>query len=203
MYGKLAQVDGDRSEHDLVLRQLKSLDTDRRCWQQVGATLVEKNVGEVVPALQSTRDNLQTTVDKLTKLVGSREEQLAELTKKYGIREVGASAAAAAVSGYRPARCACRRLPFADCPWWPDVWAAAAATRLALGKFYPSLEIHTVFMAMFAFVIVGAIALPPSARAPLPTRRERRATLVRRCAAIITVCVSTDAARKARRKDAR
>lgn len=95
MYGKLAQVDGDRSEHDLVLRQLKSLDNDRRCWQQVGATLAEKRVGDVVPALQATRNNLQATVEKLTKLVSSREEQLAELTRKYGIREVGASAAAA------------------------------------------------------------------------------------------------------------
>lgn len=99
LYGRLGQVDGDRSEHDLVLRQMKLLDGERRCWHQVGATLVEKQVKDVVPALQINRDAMQATVENLTKAVAAREDQLAALTKKYGIREVGASAAAAAASG--------------------------------------------------------------------------------------------------------
>ncbi len=96
LYNRLAVVDGDRSEHDLVLKQLSSLEGSRRCWHQVGAVLAEKTVAEVLPVLKTNRGQLADTVVKLTEAVQAREKELAEMTKKYGIREVGASAAAAA-----------------------------------------------------------------------------------------------------------
>lgn len=94
LYARLGQVDSDRSEHDLVLKQLRSLDGDRRCWHQVGAVLTERTVADVVPVLESTRENLQATVERLTLAVTDREKSLTELSRKLGL-----SSAAGAATG--------------------------------------------------------------------------------------------------------
>ena len=39
----------------LVLSQIRDLNADRRCWNQVGDVLVETQAGQVVPKLESTR----------------------------------------------------------------------------------------------------------------------------------------------------
>lgn len=84
LYSRLGQVDSDRSEHDLVLKQLTQLNGERRCWHQVGAVLTERTVGDVAPVLKSTRDNLQATVEKITATVQEREQSLADVASKIG-----------------------------------------------------------------------------------------------------------------------
>lgn len=98
LYGRLAGVDSDRSEHDLVLKQLAALDGSRRCWHQVGSVLAETTVAEVVPVLKINHGQLVESVQTLTGAVQAREKTLSEMTTKYGIREVDASTAAAAQS---------------------------------------------------------------------------------------------------------
>lgn len=98
LYSRLAGVDSDRSEHDLVLKQMEKLDGSRRCWHQVGTVLAETTVAEVVPVLKINHSQLIESVQSLTAAVQAREKQLSELTNKYGIREVDASTAAAAQS---------------------------------------------------------------------------------------------------------
>jgi len=84
LYGRLGQVDSDRSEHDLVLKQLTQLDGERRCWHQVGAVLTERTVGDVAPVLKGTRDKLQNTVERITATVAERESKLADIARKIG-----------------------------------------------------------------------------------------------------------------------
>eukprot|EP00177_Eucheuma_denticulatum_P008615 GFKZ01015677.1.p3 GENE.GFKZ01015677.1~~GFKZ01015677.1.p3 ORF type:complete len:117 (+),score=24.04 GFKZ01015677.1:68-418(+) len=88
LYTKLGQVESDRNEHELVLKQLTSLESERRCWQQIGPVLAEKKVGDVLPILTMNRDRFSDTVKQLTETVGRKEKEISDLQTKYGIREV-------------------------------------------------------------------------------------------------------------------
>lgn len=93
LYGRLGQVDSDRSEHDLVLKQLTSLNGERRCWHQVGAVLTERTVSDVAPVLKNTRDKLQSTVERIRATVAEREQKLADIARKIGAPEPVSAAA--------------------------------------------------------------------------------------------------------------
>lgn len=41
-----------------MLKQLSGLESDRRCWQQIGPVLAEKTVGDVLPILTMNRDQV-------------------------------------------------------------------------------------------------------------------------------------------------
>lgn len=49
---KIAELDSDRNEHELVLRALTGLDPARRCYRSIGGVLVERTIAEVQPAVQ-------------------------------------------------------------------------------------------------------------------------------------------------------
>lgn len=106
LYARLGQIDSDRSEHDLVLKQLRSLDGKRRCWHQVGAVLTERTVAEVVPVLESTREKLQSTVERLTSAVTDREKSLSQLSRKLGVSPTATAGECASESkGACPSKC--------------------------------------------------------------------------------------------------
>lgn len=58
--GKTIELQSELAEHDLVVRTLEPLDAGRKCFRLVGDVLVERTVGEVLPAVQKNRDNLKT-----------------------------------------------------------------------------------------------------------------------------------------------
>ena len=37
----------------MVIEEVKDFDSSRKCWRLIGGTLIEKTVGEVVPALKA------------------------------------------------------------------------------------------------------------------------------------------------------
>ncbi|CDF40154.1 unnamed protein product [Chondrus crispus] len=88
LYTKLGQVDGDRNEHELVLKQLSGLDGNRRCWQQIGPVLAEKKVADVLPVLTMNRDRFTDTVKQLSETIKEKDKEITEMQTKYGIREV-------------------------------------------------------------------------------------------------------------------
>ncbi|KAK1861583.1 hypothetical protein I4F81_004166 [Pyropia yezoensis] len=86
------EADGDRAEHDLVLRQLAPLPPSRRCWHQVGSVLSTRTVGEVVPVLTAERTRLEGVMRESANRLAEAEAALAELTRTYNIRERGQGA---------------------------------------------------------------------------------------------------------------
>ncbi len=68
---KLAELQMDLNEHKLVIDTLVGVDPERRCFRLVGGVLVERQVGEVSPALQNNKD-------KISKLIETLEKQLSE-----------------------------------------------------------------------------------------------------------------------------
>ena len=87
LYGKVAALESDRSEHEIVLAQLKTVPSDRRCWQQIGEALCEQNVESVQGSLTANLEKIGSTVEKLSAQLQERETRLGELAAKYGFSE--------------------------------------------------------------------------------------------------------------------
>ncbi|BAM79127.1 similar to prefoldin 2 [Cyanidioschyzon merolae strain 10D] len=82
---KVAELEAERAEYDLVLETLASLEPEislhaeadaetpvripRRCWQQVGDVLLERRKDEVLPMLESQRERLQHVIHELQRQI--------------------------------------------------------------------------------------------------------------------------------------
>ncbi|KAG2434699.1 hypothetical protein HXX76_007589 [Chlamydomonas incerta] len=95
------ELGAEATEHQLVMDALQKLDKDRKCFRLVGDVLVERTVGETVPAVAKNRDNLKSTIESFQKQFEIQKKDLAEFQEKYKIRvrsegEVAEEEAAAA-----------------------------------------------------------------------------------------------------------
>ncbi|XP_043541214.1 prefoldin subunit 2, partial [Chiloscyllium plagiosum] len=61
--GKGAELEQEVAEHGLVIDTLAEVDPDRRCFRMVGGVLVERTVREVLPALESNKQQVGCPVD--------------------------------------------------------------------------------------------------------------------------------------------
>lgn len=57
--GKIGELEMDADEHRLVIAALSPLPPTRKCWRKVGAVLVESNVEQTLPVLDT---NLQGVI---------------------------------------------------------------------------------------------------------------------------------------------
>eukprot|EP00695_Tsukubamonas_globosa_P003025 TRINITY_DN436_c0_g1_i1.p2 TRINITY_DN436_c0_g1~~TRINITY_DN436_c0_g1_i1.p2 ORF type:complete len:132 (-),score=64.20 TRINITY_DN436_c0_g1_i1:54-404(-) len=85
---KIGELEVERSEHNLVIETITPLEPARTCYRLVGGTLVQRTVGEVLPAVQKNRDNLSEVLEQLTKSITEKESELAAFTAKYKIKIV-------------------------------------------------------------------------------------------------------------------
>lgn len=53
----MIKLEDEKRETILVLEAIKELDHTRRCWRSIGGVLVERTIGEVIPALKLRVDN--------------------------------------------------------------------------------------------------------------------------------------------------
>jgi prefoldin subunit 2 len=58
LMSKIADLEIDRNEHQLVEETLKPLDPSRRAYRLVGEVLVERTVEEVLPSVTSNKENV-------------------------------------------------------------------------------------------------------------------------------------------------
>jgi prefoldin subunit 2 len=86
LQGKIIDLEGEIREHDLVVKTLKPMDTIRRCYRLVGDVLVERTVGEALPAVQRNRDNIEGALQALVKQLEAKQKELEAFQTKYKIR---------------------------------------------------------------------------------------------------------------------
>ncbi|XP_005061640.2 PREDICTED: prefoldin subunit 2, partial [Ficedula albicollis] len=55
---KAAELELELNEHSLVIETLREVDPTRKCFRMVGGVLVERTVKEVLPALESNREQV-------------------------------------------------------------------------------------------------------------------------------------------------
>lgn len=75
----------DRNEHILVEETLAPLDPARRAYRLVGEVLVERTVEQVLPSVQSNRQNLDNAIQTLQSRLDGKQKEAAELKAQYNI----------------------------------------------------------------------------------------------------------------------
>jgi prefoldin subunit 2 len=86
---KLSELESDRNEHKLVVDALKDMDPSRKCFRMVGGVLVERTVGEVLPALKMNVDKMEEVIANLNGQIKEKGKELLELKEKHNIKFQG------------------------------------------------------------------------------------------------------------------
>jgi prefoldin subunit 2 len=73
---KIGDVEQETEEHKLVLETLKDLPEDRKCFRMINGVLVEKTVGDVVPALTTNSEGLKKVLEDLMKQYKSKQDEM-------------------------------------------------------------------------------------------------------------------------------
>ena len=64
---KIAELDGEVAEHRLVIKTLEKTSSDRKCFRMIGGVLVERTVGEVLPAVKQNESGVSKIINKTSK----------------------------------------------------------------------------------------------------------------------------------------
>ncbi|XP_068611703.1 prefoldin subunit 2 [Brachionichthys hirsutus] len=86
---KAAEMEMDINEHSLVIETLKDVDHSRKCYRLVGGVLVERTVKEVLPALETHKEQISKYIESLNTKMQSKGRELTEYRERYNIRLVG------------------------------------------------------------------------------------------------------------------
>ena len=83
---KTQDLEMDLKEHDLVLSTLSTItDKQRRCYRMIGGVLIEHTVGEVVPALESNREQINNVIESFKQKTEEKGKDLAAYKLKHDI----------------------------------------------------------------------------------------------------------------------
>ncbi|XP_019713888.1 prefoldin subunit 2 [Hippocampus comes] len=89
MASKAAELEMESNEHSLVIDTLKDVDPSRKCFRLVGGVLVERTVKEVLPALQTNKEQISKIIESLNTMMQEKGRELTEYRERYNIRLVG------------------------------------------------------------------------------------------------------------------
>ncbi|XP_057957481.1 prefoldin subunit 2 [Malania oleifera] len=86
IYSKITELEMEVSEHSLVMGAIQPLDPSRRCYRMIGGVLVERNIKEVLPAVQRNKEGLEEVIARLNEALEKKKKDIAEFEAKYKIR---------------------------------------------------------------------------------------------------------------------
>eukprot|EP00752_Nemacystus_decipiens_P001828 g1765.t1 len=86
MRRKIAELEGEVSEHQMVVDTLEPMDATRRAYRLVGGVLVERTVGEVLPTVKANQEGIKQLLQQLATTRANKEKEAAEWKIKYKIR---------------------------------------------------------------------------------------------------------------------
>ncbi|KAK9382490.1 Prefoldin subunit-domain-containing protein [Kockiozyma suomiensis] len=88
---KIGELESETDEHKLVLDTLKPLPVDRKCFRMIGGVLVERTVGEVIPALETNAGGVEAVLKQLVEEYRKTEEDMRNWQKKNKVQVVQGS----------------------------------------------------------------------------------------------------------------
>ncbi|KAL8618526.1 hypothetical protein ACOMHN_000671 [Nucella lapillus] len=83
---RIAEVEMDLKEHELVIGTLNESAPDRRCYRMVGGVLVERTVGEVLPTLVTNKDQMTQFVENMNKQLEVKGREVNVYREENNIR---------------------------------------------------------------------------------------------------------------------
>ena len=66
-------------------KQLLAVDDKRRCFRLIGGVLVERTVGEVIPAIGKNLENIEIAMKKLNEQVLRMDEESEAFRKEFNV----------------------------------------------------------------------------------------------------------------------
>eukprot|EP00428_Durinskia_dybowskii_P078974 CAMPEP_0170355126 /NCGR_PEP_ID=MMETSP0117_2-20130122/479_1 /TAXON_ID=400756 /ORGANISM="Durinskia baltica, Strain CSIRO CS-38" /LENGTH=124 /DNA_ID=CAMNT_0010609149 /DNA_START=53 /DNA_END=427 /DNA_ORIENTATION=+ len=82
---KVSELTLERDEHKLVIDQLSTLEPERKAFRLIGGILVEKTVGEALPAVQQNYEGLKELLSKLDETLKTKDAERKVYKEKHGI----------------------------------------------------------------------------------------------------------------------
>merc|ERR1711916_264595 len=73
-------------DHTLVAKALKDMDESRRCYRLVGQVMVERTVGQVLPAVNHQKSGIADIIEKLGQKLEVQGALIQAIQAKYKIR---------------------------------------------------------------------------------------------------------------------
>ncbi|CAL1396749.1 unnamed protein product [Linum trigynum] len=86
IYSKITELEMEVSEHSLVINAIQPLDPARRCYRMIGGVLVERNIKEVLPAVQRNKEGIEEVIARLNEALEKKKKEIADFEAKYKIR---------------------------------------------------------------------------------------------------------------------
>ncbi|KAJ1899599.1 Cochaperone prefoldin complex subunit [Coemansia sp. IMI 209127] len=83
---KIGELELQLDEHNLVIKTMTPMPEDRKCFRLINGVLVERVVKEVLPALETNRDGISTTIAQLTTQYKKRDQDFSDFQKQNHIR---------------------------------------------------------------------------------------------------------------------
>jgi len=88
---KIGELEIELNEHHLVIVAIEKLEPVRRCYRLVGGVLVERTVGDVLPAVKKNKDGIADVIQQLRDQLHKRSEELNDFIVKNKIQIKGGS----------------------------------------------------------------------------------------------------------------
>lgn len=83
---KIGELEQDSDEYKLVVNTITPMSGDRKCFRLVGGVLVERTVGEVLPALKANQDGIKGLLEKLVEQYKSKDTEFLAFQKEHRIQ---------------------------------------------------------------------------------------------------------------------
>lgn len=100
---KISELETEMSEHRVVIDAMKKVEPSRKCFRLVGGVLVERTAGEVLPAIEETRANIERAINELQAQLEEKAKEMDDLMTKHKIKFMSQEEAAA-MAAQDPAR---------------------------------------------------------------------------------------------------
>jgi len=86
---KVSELELELHEHDLVIGTISKLESSRKCFRLIGGVLVERTVGEVLPAVIKNKEGISEIIQALSKQMEEKMKELNEFkhTHKIQVRD--------------------------------------------------------------------------------------------------------------------
>lgn len=89
LMSRIAEIESERQEHALVIDTLTTMEQSRRCHRLVGGVLVQRNVGEVLPELQSSLKSIDVVLNQFSDQLIKKEKDMENFMVQYKITARG------------------------------------------------------------------------------------------------------------------
>ncbi|RMZ93146.1 prefoldin subunit 2 [Brachionus plicatilis] len=86
---KSAELQIEQKSHELVIETLKEVEKERKCFRMIGGVLVERTVGEVLPALEQNKEQITRLIDNLQSQIVAKGKEINDFREKHNIRFQG------------------------------------------------------------------------------------------------------------------